>query len=147
MTHWSSRYIGIPYCAHVACDRLRCPGMDCAELAAHVAREVFAVQVMLPTERSRSLGERSRTIASLAADYAAPVADPADGDVVLMRKGRALGAESDPARTLWHVGIYCALDTRPWVLHNTSTSGASTLVPVSRLSELGLWVEGYYRWV
>lgn len=123
--HWSDRYLNIPYSE-----------CDCAELAARVAREVFSVEVRLPTERSTSRGERSRTIGDLKADFAARVKAPNDGDPILMMRG-----------SLYHVGVSCVIGGRLWVLHNTSNTEGSTRLRFGQLADFGYVTEGFYRWL
>lgn len=127
----TDRFVGIPYDARV---------MDCADLAILVQRELFGREVLLPGKRPRPLrgDEQARAIHAYTAQLADPVAEPEDGDVVLMRE---LGA-----RAAGHIGTYFFLCFTPYVLHTTALLGESVLHRLHELSATGLTVEGFYRW-
>lgn len=125
--HWAERYVGLPYV----------PGScDCAALAGRVQREQFGRDVALPGERAEGIRGQAWQIISLAGDYADPTDAPEEGDAVLMlARGR-----------LAHVGILCVIAGRRYVLHAMKSAGQVCLHPVTRLADMGLPVEGYYRW-
>ena len=125
------RFVGIPY------DLRR---MDCADLAILVQRELFGRTVLLPGKRPRPVreGEQAQAIHAMAAQLADPVAQPQDGDAVLMRDaGQALAG---------HIGTYFFLNFTPMVLHTSHALGASVLHRAQDLPGYGLRVEGFYRW-
>lgn len=126
--HWSSAYVGQPYV----------PGeMDCAALAVRVRQEVFGHAIGLPTDRAAGLRGLTRQIEDLKVDYGEPTDSPQDGDAVLMiGRGR-----------LDHIGLYCEIEGAPWVLHAMRNAGMVCLHRLHALAELGLRVEGFYRWI
>lgn len=127
MTHWSDVYIGQPY---------RPGENDCAELAARVQREVFKRDIGLPTERACGLRGLTAQIADLQGDYATPVDQAVEGDAVLMRsRGR-----------LAHIGVFCLINGEAWVLHAMKNAGQVCRHRVRELANMGLVVEGFYRW-
>lgn len=124
--HWSARYVGMPY--QVA---------DCAMLAAHVQREVFGREIRLPTDRAPGLRGMTDQIERLKTDFAACVDAPVEGDAVLMiSRGK-----------IEHIGIFCVIDREPWVLHSVRNAGQAVLHRLRELSNQGLTIEGYYRWI
>lgn len=125
------RFIGIPYEAR---------HMDCADLVLLVQRDLFGRTVLLPGKRPRPLSpaEQDAAIADYCGQLADPVAQPQDGDVVLMRE---IGAD-----TAGHIGTYFFLNFTPCVLHTTAYLGGSVLHRLQDLSATGLTVEGFYRW-
>lgn len=125
MTHWTSRYIGLPYAEN-----------DCAELAARVQREVFCRSVSLPTVRAAGLRGLTAQIEAEKDVYAERTDLPQDGDAVLMvGRGR-----------LDHVGVYAAINGVPHVLHAMRNAGQVCLHRLRELEGIGLKVEGFYRW-
>lgn len=124
--HWSDAYVGRPYVRGE---------QDCGHLAAAVAREVYGRDVRLPEARPRNSAELSDLVARLRADHGERVAQPAEGDAVLMLCG---------AR--WHVGVFLRLAGEDWVLHNLKGVGSAVRTRLRGLEALGLRVEGYYRW-
>ena len=125
------RFVGIPY------DLRR---MDCADLAIPVQRELFGRAVNLPGKRHRPLrgGDQAQAIDAMAGQLADPVAQPQDGDAVLMRDaGQPLAG---------HIGTYFFINYTPMVLHTSHALGASVLHRVQDLPGYGLRVEGFYRW-
>ena len=125
--HWSEPYIGMPYV----------PGdNDCASFAARVVREVFAREIGLPHERSDGVSGWSRQIECAKNDYGIRVNKPEEGDAVLMiGRGR-----------LNHIGVYCVIGGVGYVLHAMLKHGAVALHRIRDLDNVGLAVEGYYRW-
>ena len=123
--HWAQTYVGLPYSEY-----------DCAQLAARVQRDIFGRDIRLPTSRGPGLRGISRQIDDLQADYAAPVIEPVEGDAVLMiGRGR-----------INHIGVYCLIDGRPWVLHALRNVGHACLHRLRDLEGIGLHLEGFYRW-
>lgn len=127
MPHWSQRYVGRPYAAGV---------YDCAALVEAVQREEFNRALSLPAERPAGWRSLSALIELQKANFAAPTTSPVDGDGVLM-VGRGY---------LNHLGVYCVIGGRPWVLHNMKRAGAVVLHRARELERYGLRIEGYYRW-
>lgn len=125
------RFVGIPY------DLRR---MDCADLAILVQRELFGRTVQLPGKRPRPLrdGDQAQAIDAMAGQLADPVAQPQDGDAVLMRDAGQAQAG--------HIGTYFFLNFTPMVLHTSHALGASVLHRVQDLSGYGLQITGYFRW-
>jgi hypothetical protein len=124
-SHWSKRYVGLPYAQ-----------ADCAHLCVLVQREVFGHQLVLPVDRADGLRGVSQQITDLQGDFAEPVPVPEDGDAVLMvGRGR-----------LNHIGTAAFINNQLWVLHAMKNAGQAVLHRISALENLGLRVEGYYRW-
>lgn len=130
MLHWSDNYIGIPY-----------QQSDCGELAARVQREVFERDIALPKERPANMAGRSRMIDELLETFGCRTSNPQDGDAVLLRAGR-----------LWHIGVFCWIPAgdgrsfKRWLLHTTRTGVYSARMPLRRVGDLHMAVEGYYQW-
>lgn len=123
------RFVGIPYSA---------AEFDCADFVSYVRQELFGHSIVMPSRRPRGLQGQVQ-LAQLSTSYVSPVdGAPIDGDLVLMRD---LGH-----RRAGHVGLYFCLGGTPWVLHNTDMTGGSVLHRTRDLGNLGLIVEGYYRW-
>lgn len=126
-THWSDRYIGLPWIERQ---------FECSDLAALVQREVFGRDLHLPTEHGEGPFGRSAAISRNRDEFAQRVETPADGDGVLLRvRGH-----------LQHIGVYCLIEGEAWVMHNQKNVG----VHRTRLRELAQWgyaMEGYYRWL
>lgn len=139
MKHWSDKYLGLPYVEG---------SFDCADLARLVQKEVFGRDVAIPGSRdyfgkrgSEKLQAMQGQIASELekGDVAVPVAEPQEGDAVLIF---ARGY-------LEHIGVYCTLNGEPYVLH-ASPGRAAKQVIRSRLrgfTNFGYTVEGYYKWI
>ncbi|MEM6988394.1 MAG: NlpC/P60 family protein [Pseudomonadota bacterium] len=121
--HWAERYIGIPYTE-----------ADCAALCAQVAAERFGLALPEPA-RCNSRGARDQQLAAALVEYLTPADSPADGHPVVMQQGR-----------LSHVGLYCAIGDRGFVLHTLQTAGAAVITPIQRLERDGLTVTGHFRW-
>ena len=122
--HWSDDYM----------DRAWSDDYNCAGMAIDVAETVFKRHISVP---STAMGLRAgtRTIESMRDDIAERVANPSDGDVVLMRCG-----------ALWHVGVACVISGRIWVLHNLKSTARVVRTEPRDLPSLGLALEGYYQW-
>ncbi|MBH2008266.1 MAG: peptidoglycan endopeptidase [Xanthomonadaceae bacterium] len=126
------RFVGIPYCPR---------RMDCADLAMLVQRELFGREVVIAGRRPRPLnaGDQDAAIAAYCDQLAEPIAQPQDGDIVLMREGGQSMAG--------HVGTYFFLNYAPCVLHTAAwMQGGSSLHRLQDLGGFGLTVMGYYRW-
>ena len=123
--HWAENYIGQPYAE-----------ANCAELAAQVQREVFNRDVKLPGALAIGLRAQSKQIDDLQCVVASPVDKPVEGDAVLMKARGCLG----------HVGVFCRINNQDWVLHAMKNAGHAVLHRMTDLQNIGLSVEGYYRW-
>lgn len=77
MTHWSEKYIGLPYEVNTA---------DCARLIAKVREEVFSLPVPSDIEIQRSSSRLGRVgqMSDLVSGYGEKTENPQEGDVVLM---------------------------------------------------------------
>ncbi len=129
MAHWSEAYVGRAYV----------PGAyDCAALAADVQREVFGRAVVIPAERPDGPSESAAAIAAIKADHAVRLEAPAEGAIVLMRRGSL-------ARP-WHVGTYFERAGEGWILHTTRSAGGATVMRARDVSRFGFQIEGYYAW-
>jgi len=129
MSHWSARYIGLPY---------QSGRFDCANLVEQVARDVLGRHVNLPKDRAGTRAvELSAQLHDHMAVYAARAESPADAHPVLM-VGRGY---------LDHVGVAATIAGEWWVLHNFIRSRQVVLHRVRDLPTFGLAVEGYYRWI
>ncbi|KQP37551.1 hypothetical protein [Pseudorhodoferax sp. Leaf274] len=115
--------------------------MDCADLVMLVQRELFGREVVFAGKRPRPLDSAAQdaALAAYCAELALPVAEPVDGDVVLMREGGKTMAG--------HVGTYFFTGYAPCVLHAAAwMQGGSSLHKIKDLPAMGLTVMGYYRW-
>jgi len=113
---------------------------DCADLAIDVAREIFSREVALPAARPRPQGQRGQAVAihAMADELAFEVAEPVNGDLVLMQSaGQELPG---------HIGTYFFLNYQPYVLHTSVSLGYASLHRLSALPMLSLRVVGFYRW-
>lgn len=121
------RFVDIPYSED---------SFDCADLVMLVQRELFGRDIVLPNGRPRGV-RGALQLGDLSRQYAVPVDEPRDGDLVLMLEG------GRPA----HVGTYFYLAHEGWVLHTCERTTVSVLHRVRDLPAWGAPVEGYYRWV
>jgi hypothetical protein len=123
MTHWSDAYLGTPYAT-----------ADCGQLAAQIGVELFGAKLPAhphptgPTAHAEALRE-------VVQQHLVPATEPADGQPVVMRRGH-----------FWHVGVVCKLGRGWWVLHALRHPGRAVRTPLARVAELGLQIEGHYRW-
>jgi hypothetical protein len=125
------RFVGLPYCART---------MDCADLVLLVQAELFGRTVCLPGARPRPLRPEAQAplLRAQADQLARRVAEPSDGDLVLMTDA----GDKAPG----HAGTYFRLDHEDWVLHTSHALGGSCLHRTSALPSMGLRIEGYYTW-
>lgn len=123
--HWAISYVGLPYSEY-----------DCAELCVKVNLEQFNKTIKLPTHRPNDFRGLSTLIDDNCDDFAEKVDDIKEGDAILMiGRGR-----------LNHIGIACFINKQLHVLHAMHNAGMAVLHNINALSDLGLTVEGYYRW-
>lgn len=127
MTHWCSRFIGIPYSE-----------MNCAELVAHVLESQFLrpdIAASLRGFPEHDMGARERTEAINQGwrQLADRVDVPQDGDGVILKIGSRLS----------HMGIFVDAPKGWHILHTVAERG-SVLEPVGNI--LTCKVEGFYRW-
>ncbi|HHJ11887.1 MAG TPA: peptidoglycan endopeptidase [Chromatiales bacterium] len=127
MAHWSDKYIGEPYIEGEN---------DCAALVQRVLYVEFGVLVDMPGERAAGLRGLTRQIEDNKLRVAEPVESPREGDGVLMM-GRG---------SLDHVGVYCEIAGEGWVLHAMRNARQVCRHRLRDLANLGLDVEGFYRW-
>lgn len=121
-------YAGMPYA----------DDFDCADFALHLVRGFFGWPVQLPSSRPRGDGSEQE-LCDLSKPYGTRAEQPEDGDFVLM---------FDVGDTIpTHGGVYVVVDNEPCIFHNAKKAGGSVLHPVRKLSNLGLRIEGYYKWV
>lgn len=127
--HWAEKYIGLPYAHGEA---------DCGRLVCRVQAEVFGQRAPDPAaeDRAASAYGRARQVADVVGCFADPVADPREGDIVLML------CRARPS----HVGVYAVVGGEPAVLHAMARPGQAVLTRLRDLPRLNLSVEGYYRW-
>lgn len=125
MRHWAEAYVGLPY-----------GEFDCAELCIKVCREQFEKVINLPGDRAIGIRGISEQICDLQNDFAISTLTPDEGDAVLMiGRGR-----------LNHIGIACYINEQLYVLHAMRNVGMTVLHNISALPDVGLTVEGYYKW-
>ena len=128
MTHWSDRYIGLPYVPEVG---------DCAAFAERVAREVLGVDPKLPVSHEKSLRAQAEQITELKHIHAVRVDNPIDGQPVLfVARGR-----------FFHIGVAALIGGETWIVHADQSAGA---VVCQRLADMTRWayrLEGAYKWI
>ena len=112
---------------------------DCADFAVHVARDLFGFKVTLPGDRPRGEGSEA-VLGDASKAYGIPTTAPEDGDIVLMFD---FGDTISPT----HVGIYVTVGRTSYVLHSAVKLGGSVMTELRKLSQLGLTVEGFYKWI
>lgn len=113
---------------------------DCADLVRAVMLDRYGLDVPLPSARAAGVRGRDGQIAATADALAAPVDDPREGDVVVMRaagRRRSLGH---------HVGVRCDVGGVPHVLHRLEGAG-TCLHRLDGLAAAGLEATGTYRWL
>lgn len=123
MSHWSDAYLGTPYAT-----------ADCGQLAARVGTELFGART--PTHPNPQ-GPRAaaQALRDVVHGYLVPAAEPADGQPVVMCRGR-----------FWHIGVACWMGGRWHLLHALSRPGRAVRTPLTRVTDLGLTIQGHYRW-
>ncbi len=125
MRHWADQYVGTPYVEY-----------DCADLCVQVQQAQFNKAIGLPASRPNGLRGVSDMIETLQDDFATPTVVPVEGDAVQMiGRGR-----------LNHIGILCTINHEPHVLHAMKNAGMTVLHKIVALKDIGLIVEGYYKW-
>ncbi|MFN3646234.1 MAG: hypothetical protein ACK4S2_06930 [Gemmobacter sp.] len=127
MSHWAAELVGRPWVAGVS---------DCWNFARAVWRERWGWDVPpVPVDAADPrAARRAFAVDYQATGWAPAVAPLAEGDAVLMAKGR------------WpcHVGVLVLLPEGPACLH--SVEGAGVIVtPLPRLADLGYRIAGIYR--
>lgn len=123
--HWAESYVGIPY--------IEC---DCAQLCVRVQQQKFKKLLTIPLYRPPGLRGISEMIDNLQDDFADKIDVPTEGDGVLMiGRGR-----------LNHIGIACYIRGQLYVLHAMRSAGMTVLHNVNTLGNMGIEVEGYYKW-
>lgn len=123
--HWAEQYVGLPY-----------GQCDCAQLCVRIQKEHFNKEVGLPGGRPSGLHDVSNMILDLQGEFASQVATPDDGDAVLMvGRGR-----------LNHIGTICFINGQEHVVHAMRNVGMTVIHKITALKDVGLTVEGYYRW-
>lgn len=111
---------------------------DCADFVVHVAANLFGKEVHVPGARPRGKYAHEH-LHGAAVQYATPTDTPTDGDLVLM-------FDFQDTVTPSHAGIYVMLGGEPHVMHNARNSGGSVTHPIRKLANLGINVEGFYKW-
>lgn len=129
MSHWSEKYIGLPYVRGEA---------DCARLLVTVSREQFGVSVPESSEVERAASRlgRAAQMGDGVEAFGVPVDQPREGDAVLMI---CCGRPS-------HIGVFCLVDGEPCVLHALENARMVVRHRIRELNRINLVVEGYYRW-
>ena len=111
---------------------------DCADFVAHVQKELFSREIVMPGRRPRGV-EGQAKLGELSAKYAVKTVSPVDGDLVLMREHGCNRAG--------HVGVYFWLDHESWVIHSNHKNGCSVLHRARDLPNFCLHIEGLYKWL
>jgi cell wall-associated NlpC family hydrolase len=123
VSHWAAGYVGTPWVAGES---------DCWSLARRIWRERFGWDVPpLAVDAASALDTRRAGAAASSFIGWIEVADPREGDAVLMAMGR------HPC----HVGIYVDGGR---VLHAVEGAGA-VCTPLGRLRDMGYRAVGYWR--
>ncbi len=123
--HWAEQYVGLPYAQY-----------DCAQLCVKIQKEQFNKSVGIPAGRPTGLHNISDMILDLQDDFAVQVSVPVDGDAVLMvGRGR-----------LNHIGTICYINEQEHVVHAMRNVAMTVIHKIVALKDVGLSVEGYYRW-
>lgn len=126
-THWAKAFIGMPWVAGRS---------DCWSFARKVWQQRFGWDVPPLTVDPVNPRAVRHALAANPADVGwASVADPAEGDAVLMARGQR------PC----HVGIWIAPEAGAGVLHSVEVAGVIFTAP-DRLSGLNYAIAGFWRW-
>ncbi|HWL29964.1 MAG TPA: hypothetical protein VNQ97_13765 [Burkholderiaceae bacterium] len=127
MSHFSDKYVGLPYVAETG---------DCAALAERVAREVFGKVVGLPTSHATTYREQAKQILELQDSYATKIDAPKDGcPALFIGRGR-----------LCHIGVMCWIAGEWYVLHADSSAGFVVRQRLRDMTRLHWKLEGVYEW-
>lgn len=127
--HWATAYVGLPWVAGES---------DCWHFSRRVWSERFGWTVPpVPVDATDARAARRAFAVGYQGTGWAPVAGvcaPAEGNAVLMAKGR------------WpcHVGVLVVLPEGHSVLHSVEGTGV-IVTPLPRLADLGFRVVGLYR--
>lgn len=123
--HWAEQYVGLPYDEY-----------DCADLCVKIQAEQFGKKLAIPATRPKGIRGVSDMIDNLQDDFGTLVSIPEEGDAVLMiGRGR-----------INHIGIACYINKSLFVVHAMRNTGMTVLHSINSLKNVGLKVEGYYRW-
>lgn len=125
MTHWSEKWLGIPY---LYLGRDRNVGLDCLGLTMEVMREEFGVPMDYGVV---SLGKAENDMLTSRRNEWRRVPHAAEGDVLLFHRARAGG---------WHIGV--ALSNEQ-MLH---TEKIASCIERFRASSWSGRLEGAYRY-
>jgi len=123
--HWAESYVGLPYSQ-----------FDCAQLCVKVQLEQFSKKISMPEDRPKGVHGLSYMIGDLQKDIATKTSEPKEGDAALMiGRGR-----------LNHIGIVCFINEQIFILHAMRNAGITVLHNIISLDNIGLKLEGYYKW-
>lgn len=111
---------------------------DCAHFVAHVQKELFGRDVVLPGHHPRGALTQAAAIQRHTAELAVRVnrEDAVDGDLILIKNMEGTT----------HVGTLLFIDGAACALHNSISFGHSNWQKLSDLPRFGLFIEGIYRW-
>lgn len=126
MDHWSSKYVGKKYVQGE---------YDCTHMTVEVMRREFGLNVDLPTERVPTDFGLSALIDKYKEAYTVPTSKPKDGSIVLMKARNRLN----------HVGVYCVIDGKPYVLHNQKNVGGVVLHKLRDLKNWNIVIDSFYE--
>ena len=123
MKHWSDDYLGTPYSE-----------ADCGQLAARVGVDLFNAAIP-PHPEPTGPSAHAQALREVVHGSLVPADTPADGQPVVMTRGR-----------FWHVGVACDIGGVWWLLHSLSNPGRAVRTRLNRVGDLGLKIQGHYRW-
>lgn len=106
---------------------------DCVDLTLAVQRKLYGREFAVPADRRQARREQRRLIGT----YLERTDHPADGDAVLMREAGRHKAD--------HIGTWFKLGGEACVLHTTERTD-TIITRVRQMADLGLTIEGYYKW-
>lgn len=132
----AQRYVGTPYVARE---------FDCLDLAVLVQRELFGLEVMIPSHQARPGGSRGqgREILRYRDMKAERTELPVDGCGVLLWEPEG---EAGQDLRLWHIGTAFLHGGEVWVLHNSAHLGSAALHRLVDLRRFGMRLDGFYIW-